>query len=106
MTVTVVRSTPGGTDAYGDSTSSTERRTLIHGAIIAPVRSTEVTGDGRSAVIVGYTLFVPSDTDLTTNDTIEISGAVFKVDGQVADWVNPYTGDRRGIEVRLRRVEG
>lgn len=107
--MTVVRPNPGGLDAYGDPTSSTETRTAIAGAVIAPIVSPLMTDritPGRSATIVGYSLFVPPGTDIRTSDYVEIAGVKFKIDGQIGEWTNPFTGNRRGLEARLRRVEG
>lgn len=78
----------------------------ITGCVLAPRTATEDTTAGRQGVIIGWTLYAPADVDLVATDRIEHDGRLYEIDGHPANWVNPYTYARRGLEVALRAVEG
>jgi hypothetical protein len=104
--VTVLRDTPGGFDPYGDPVTSTTIRTLIEACAIAPRYSTEPTERGRQGVIVGLSVYAPAGSDITSTDRLEIDGITYVIDGEPAEWVNPFTGSWPGLEVAVRRATG
>lgn len=113
MTVTRVRRTRSGTDAYGDPTYTVDTCVLV-GAYTFPRTSDDVAGVGRDGVMVGLTLHAPHSSDLHRSDLIEDDrhvdddGAVerWRIVGDVADWTSPLTGWRPPLVVSLERAEG
>lgn len=105
-TVVIVHQADPNVDQYGTPTAATATRTTIPGAIIAPRVAAEVTGDGRSAVPVGLTLYAPPGTTVDPRDLIEVDSVIYEVDGEPAPWGNPFTDTDRGVEVALKRVDG
>lgn len=101
-----VRSTPGGTDAYGDPIASAETRVALPLAFVAPRESSDLSDRGRQGVLVGLTLFAPYDSDLLSTDRIEVDGVLFGIDGDIGRWRNPFTAWEAGIQVSLERVAG
>ena len=105
-TVTILRAAPGGFDAYGDPIVSVTERTDIDGCGVAPRYSTEPTERGRQGVIIGLSVYAPSGSDIVSTDRLEIDGLTYVVDGEPAEWINPFTGSRPGLEVAARRATG
>jgi len=117
-TVTIVRESPGGTDAYGDPTTSTSARTDIPLCGVAPRMSSEPTERGRQGVIVGWSVYLPAGVDVRSTDQMELPGVTMlnaegevvpapcDIEGIPADWVNPFTGWTPGAEVAVRRAAG
>ena len=106
-----VRTSPGGTDVYGDPIVGTSTTTVLDGAFVAPRMSSDIDAIGRAGVIVGLTLFTPFGTDLDTTDQIlvECEGAndgLYRIDGQPGDWHHPMTGWQAGQSTALVRAEG
>lgn len=104
-----VRPNPAGFDRYGDTQAVSERRDEIEGAFVAP-RSSAAFGDiedrGREGVTQGLTLFAPATTDIAHTDQVEVDGVLYDIDGDVARWVNPFTGWQPGVTVALVRAAG
>lgn len=107
-TVTILRHDPGGTDIYGDPVAGTVVRVDVDGCAVAPRTgsSGELEGRGRQGITEAMTLYLPAGTDLQADDQVEIDGQTYDVDGPPANWSNPYSGKRPGLEVVLRRTEG
>jgi head-tail adaptor len=63
------------------------------------------TGD-RDVIISDLIVFMPSGTDVTATDRLEIRSRVYEVVGEPFDWVNPFSGTRFGTVVYCNRVEG
>lgn len=111
MTVSRIRRTQSGTDAYGDPVWTEDTATLT-GAYTFPRTSGDVTGVGRDGVVVGLTLHAPHGSDLRRADQIEDTryrdddGGVerWKILGEVADWARG--GRRPPLVVSLERAEG
>lgn len=77
----------------------------IVGCSVAPRSEGEDTQHGREGVIIGFTILVPRTVDVVATDRLEVRGDVYLVDGEPGDWRSPFT-NRKGTEIRLRRVEG
>ena len=105
-TIVRVRQTPGGVDEFGDPIPSSETRTTLAEAFVAPRTTDELTNLGRTGVVIGLTLFTPFGTDIEPDDQVEVDGVLYEVDGQPGDWANPLTGWEAGTTVALTRVEG
>lgn len=49
------------------------------------------------------TLYAPFDTDINNRDLVELpDGTRWRVTGVPFRWVNPFTGEKPGIEVRIK----
>lgn len=105
-TVTIIRGTPGGFDAYGDPVAGTETRTdVVTKAPLAFVSSTENEARGRAGgVLTGAKVYLPEGTDIRSTDHVEARGLVYAVDGDVGDWRSDTAVG--GIEVALTRAVG
>lgn len=77
----------------------------IDGCAIAPRPQGEVT-DGREGVIIGWTVYAPAGSDIEPTDRLRIRDVDHEVDGDPGEWRSPFTGTRKGLEIRTRRVEG
>lgn len=77
----------------------------IEGCAVAPRTSAE-DNTGRTAVIVGLTLYAPFDADILAVDRIVYDGMTYEVDGAVGRWRNPFSQFEAGLEVALKRVDG
>lgn len=105
-TVTVLRDSPGGFDAYGDPITSTTAETNIPNCAVAPRFSTEPTERGRQGVIVGLTVYAPFGSDVLFTDRLEIAGVEYVIEGTPGSWSNPFTGSTPGMEIAVKRAVG
>lgn len=64
-----------------------------------PRVSTEPLEDARHSVVVGWTLYLPSGSDVQPDDRMEVRGQDFPVDGEPAEW-------GMGLVVQTLRTEG
>ena len=85
-TVTIIRESPGGFDAYGDPITSTSTEIAVDDVKVAPRTSAEPTDRGNEGVIVGWQLFAPIGTVAYYTDAVRVRGVVCRVDGEIADW--------------------
>lgn len=107
-TVTRIRPTESGVDRYGNPVF-TDAEVDIPGAFFAPEQSsTELTQVGRVPVITKPSLYFPGAwPDLVASDRVRVRGLVFEVNGDPADWRNPWGGPLPGgLVVTLERVTG
>jgi len=66
--------------------------------------SPESTGD---LSITGYTLYLPSGTQLRSTDMLTIRGVQgWQVEGDAASgqWTSPFSGEGKGVEARVKRA--
>lgn len=105
--------TPGGLDEYGTTRPGTFQDHIIDRAGFAPESVTEPQDDQQS--IVGARLFLTSPVRHGQRDQFTVRGLRFAVvgDGDSAPgqlpttaWMNPFTGNTPGQEIRLKRVKG
>jgi hypothetical protein len=120
--ITVLRDIPGGVDTYGDPTTASTIRTDIAGCGIAPRYSSEPNAVGRNGVVIGLTIFAPYGSDILFTDRIEINGggtviatglpvtpstaSIYTIEGDPADWLNPFTGSTPGMEISVKKAVG
>lgn len=105
-TVVRIRSTPGGTDPYGDPIASTVARTDVANVAVAPRMSSESSVRGRQGVVVGLTIAPPAGSDIRSTDQVEVRGVVYDVDGDSIEIRSPFTGWAPGSEIALKRAVG
>lgn len=106
-TVTVRRGTVTATGRRNDTTTdwAEPTDTDVPDCLIAP-RSTSEDHDGRSGVIIGVTVYMPSGTDVLASDRLVIRGDEYDVEGEPGDWWTPQDPICDGIEVAAKRTEG
>lgn len=80
--------------------------TDIPNVALEPRPSSEPVQDARNAVVSGYTIYARSGTDLKPIDRVRVRGEVYEIDGDTADWRNPYSGTRPGVVIQTKRVAG
>lgn len=104
-TVVRIRSTPGGTDPYGDPIPSTTVRSDITRCIVEPTGSAESTARGRVGVVTSWTISTPPGTDVLSTDQIEVRGVTCSVEGEIGDW-RTDVGGPASVTVRVKRAVG
>jgi hypothetical protein len=102
---TVVRVRGSGRDEYGDPVASETRVTMTTKGI-APRYTSDPADPTRAPVIDGFTVYLLPGADVLATDRLEVRGGLYDVDGQPGEWVSPFSGDSRGVEVNVRRGRG
>ena len=106
-TVTVKRpatTTNRNGDAAPNWASVTE--TDVDNVAVAPATGTEDASQRVSGVVADLTIYAPTGTDIAGTDRVEVRGTDYEVVGPTRDWRSPYSGDRPGVVVDLKRVAG
>lgn len=85
--------------------------TPMPGVVVVPRAQTpDVGGEQqqyRDTVIVGYTIYAPSGTEVLTTDQFVVRGEVCEVTGHPGDWGHsPFTGLAGPVQVAVDRVMG
>jgi len=88
-TVTLLRPSASGSDAYGDPVVATVTRIDITGCDVAPRMSAEPTERGREGVVTGWDVYAPAGATVLFTDGIEIRGITCRILGEIADWGTP-----------------
>ena len=96
------------TDRYSNTVENwaTPSEVEVDGVGVEPRPSSEDHRDARNAVTSGFTLYVPAGTAVTAKNRIRVRGDVYEVDGEPAEWRNPFTGWQPGLVVQTKRMEG
>lgn len=61
---------------------------------------------GRSKVVYGFIVYDTFDSPVTDRDEMTVRGRRCSVDGEIARWRNPFTGEKKGSVITLKRVDG
>jgi hypothetical protein len=95
------------TDRYGNSqrTYGSTASHTVDGCAFDPGASTE-DNDGRTATVTAPTLYCPPGADLLASDQVLVRGTRYEVDGEPADWRDPFGSTLGGIVATLRKVVG
>ena len=96
----------GSEDAHGNPTDSWSAPVTVQGCAFDPGASQEVFEPGRDPVTSAPRVFAPAGTVVTARSRVTVRGQVFLVDGEPAEWRNPYTGSTPGVVVTLEKVDG
>ena len=105
-TVTILRAGEPTQDRYGNDIPGEDVPEDVDGVAVAPRYDAEARQNGRTGVIVGFTLLLPPGTNLDAVDRIVVRGKLHEIEGEPGDWTNPFTNTDRGVEAATRRVEG
>lgn len=77
------------------------------GVAVEPRVSVETVTDGRAPVVIGRTLYGDPTVTITARNRVSLpDGSIWQVDGDPADWVNPWTGWHPGQVVQLKKADG
>jgi len=96
----------GSEDAYGNPVESFGAPVTVPGCAFDPGASQEVYEPGRNPVTTAPRVFAPVGTVVTARSRVTVRGKVYLVDGEPAEWWNPYTGSTPGTVVTLEAVDG
>jgi hypothetical protein len=103
-TVTWLHRTVTGQDAHGNDIT-TWVETTIGNCALAP-RATFEDVQARDMAIFGLTLYTPPGYAMEPADRIKVAGNTYEIDGPVADWYNPLTASRGGVQVSISHITG
>lgn len=78
----------------------------VAGVGVEPRPSGEPLQDARNQVTSGFTLYFPPTVTPTPQQRVVVRGEVYKILGETAEWVNPFTGWTPGNVVQVERSEG
>lgn len=110
VTVNVLTAAPVVDPYSGEATGedwTTPTSVPWAGVAIEPRMSDETVTNGRSAVVIGRTLYGDTSVTITARNRVSLpDGSVWQVDGDAADWTNPFTGWHPGQVVQLKKVDG
>lgn len=107
-TVTRLRAT-AATDRYGNTTydwTTPSELDIPDVGVVPRVGSEDLAN--RTATITGTGLYLPTDAvvDVLPTDKFRVRGTVRDVDGEIAEWISPWDGNRKGYVIPLKDVEG
>lgn len=85
---------------------STPYALTIPGLAFNPGSSNEPSEVGRNSVVTQPEVYAPVGVDILASDRLTIRGKTYLVDGNPAEWVNPFTGWPAGVVIKLKDVEG
>lgn len=110
-TVILHQHTAGPEDSHGNATSLWVD-VEVDQVAVAP-RQDEERRNTRDLVIKGLTLYIKAagleaagvDT-VNAADEFTVRGTRYRTIGEAGRWVNPFTGEDKGTQVALERVEG
>ncbi|HET6634699.1 MAG TPA: hypothetical protein VFH77_06690 [Streptomyces sp.] len=111
---TIVRLRRGdspGRDPRGQPIPGPLTETEMPGCVVTPRQESPQVGgseqQARDTVIVGYTVYCPSGSDVLTTDQFRIRGALFQVTGEPGEWGrNAFTGLDGPVQFAADRVTG
>jgi len=97
------------TDEYGNTVESWDAPTtvaFVQGVGVEPRPSGETFIDSRNAVTSGFTLYMPAGVTVQPEHRVAVRGEVWAVQGDPAEWRNPFTGWSPGSVVQVGRTDG
>lgn len=105
--VTRVRREQTGIDRYGNPEYGDVQTVLPERAGFAPGGTSEPVEVGREPVITTPKLyFLRQYPDLRRDDRVIVRGRTYLVDGDQADWIDPFGSIVGGAVVELEAAEG
>lgn len=79
---------------------------VVTGVAVEPRPSTEPLQEARNSVTSGFTLYMPTGTEIDAQNRVIVRGNTYSVLGDASEWVSPFTGWAPGVVVQVERVEG
>lgn len=96
----------GAEDDHGNLVDTWADPVTVEGCGFAPQGSVESVEPGRNQVVTSPVLYCPPGTVVSSRDRATVRGKQYLVDGDPAEWRNPFTGWNAGVVVTLERVSG
>lgn len=100
--------TDRGGNTVADWSEDQVTRLTVDQLNIQPTSQTEATDATRTAVVTGWRVQSEEGTrpDITAVDRLEWRGMTLEVQGEVAEWPDPITGEVHHIEFTMTRATG
>lgn len=99
---------PYSGEATEDWTTPTEA--TVGGVAVEPRPSSEPVQDARNAVTSGFTIYMSLEqfveSRIGAQSRVTVRGETYQVEGDPAEWRNPFTGWQPGVVVQVTRTEG
>ena len=96
-----------GANAHGNEVESWATPVGLGIFAYNPSSSSELMIDGHMhRVETTPTIYLPSDAVVGNRDKIAVRGLTFEVDGDPADYRNPYDSSMNGLSINLKAVTG
>jgi len=105
-TVTVQALVVGAEDVHGNPAETFAPSVDVDDCAFDPGGSVETLSPGREVVVSRPRVFLPAGTLITARSKVTVRGLEYRVDGDPADWKNPFTGWEPGIVAVLERAGG
>lgn len=105
-TVTIHPYLADGTNDYGNPAEGFGGPIERTNCAVAPRVEAEEIGNNRSMIVNGFDVYDTFDSPVGPHDELTVRGVRCVVDGEIARWRNPFTGDSPGCVITVRRVEG
>lgn len=98
---------PGAEDAHGNEIESWAAPVALGIYAYNPSSSSEVLIDGHMHRVDSTpTIYLPSSSTVSNRDRISARGKTFEVDGDPADFRNPFDSSMDGVSIDLKAVTG
>lgn len=99
--ITQIRQSSSGTDAYGEPIIVTTEITLE--AIVAARTGSKTVGAAEITVTSGLTVYLPAGTDVQIDDIFVVRSIRYVLDGEPFDWRDPFGSWTPGTAIDLQR---
>ena len=99
--ITQIRQSSSGTDAYGEPIIVTTQ--IVLEAKVAARTGSKTVGAAEITVTSGLTVYLPPATDIQIADIFIVRGENYVLDGEPFDWRNPFGGWTPGTVIDLQR---
>lgn len=103
-TVTVHHPATWATGSYGERTVATWDDEDVERCAVAPGETMENL-DRQATLAVEWTVYCPAGTTVEAEAQMTVRGVRYEVDGEPADWTNPYSGEAKGVVVKVGRSQ-
>lgn len=107
MSIGVRPYVPGPPDAHGNPTDSWGPPVAVPVHGVAPRLQETVEERRRWLMIEGLDVYAPAGTSVGVHDRVEWGGALYCVDGDIADWsYGPWVNPAAGVVIHLKQARG
>lgn len=96
----------GAEDTHGNPVETFADPVTVEGCAFDPGGSVETLEPGREAVVSRPRVFLPVDVVVTARSLVTVRGLLYRVQGDPAGWLNPFTGWEPGVVASLERAAG
>lgn len=104
-TITIRRRSKASTDDYGNPTYTTTTIT-VKDALVALQAGTEPIDAERNATDNKLTVYIPNGTPILEGDVFIIRNTTWVKDGQVQEWISPFSSLQGGTAIPVRQRVG